>query len=255
MNSVVTGNLSPGIALSAAQMAQLSSDIVWLVERDVSLPGGGSTKALVPQVYARVQPGDLMGTGSLLAGREVNLQLGGDMTNSGTVAGRSVVSLNAQNVHNLGGRITGNTVQLNARSDLNNIGGQIDAASRLNVAAARDLNVVTTTTSASNQTGGISSASSNTFSMTGIDRAAGPQDSSRTTSRQSSAGGSISVSAAGVPVGGGISASRSNIYSNFTSVTEQTARHQSRRWRLSGQRARQHRFEGCGDHQHPGGSR
>jgi filamentous hemagglutinin len=52
---------------------------------------------------------------------------------------------------------------------------------------------------------------------------ASPQDSSRTTSRQSSAGGSLSVSAAGIPTGGGINASKSNIDSRFTSVNQQTA--------------------------------
>ena len=50
-------NLRPGIALSAAQMAQLTSDIVWLVEQERTLDDGSKTKPLVPQVYARVQRG------------------------------------------------------------------------------------------------------------------------------------------------------------------------------------------------------
>ncbi|WP_268603107.1 S-layer family protein, partial [Escherichia coli] len=44
-------NLRPGVALSARQVAQLTSDIVWLVERDVTLADGSITRALVPQVY------------------------------------------------------------------------------------------------------------------------------------------------------------------------------------------------------------
>ena len=40
--------LTPGIALSAAQMAQLTSDIVWLVEQTVTLPDGSSQRVLVP---------------------------------------------------------------------------------------------------------------------------------------------------------------------------------------------------------------
>ncbi|WP_332777567.1 hemagglutinin repeat-containing protein, partial [Polaromonas sp.] len=49
-----------------------------------------------------------------------------------------------------------------------------------------------------------------------------PQDSSSYTSRQSSSGGSITISPAGVPTGGGISASKSNIDSNYRSVNQQS---------------------------------
>lgn len=163
-------NLRPGIALTAEQMARLTSDIVWLVEQEVTLPDGSKAKVLVPQVYVRVQPGDIDGAGTLLAGREININLTGDLTNTGTVAGRTVVNLTTENVQNLGGRITGNAVAIAARNDLNNIGGTISAANSLSAVAGRDLNIVTTTSSASNQTSG---TSSNSFSMTGIDRLAG----------------------------------------------------------------------------------
>ncbi|HCT28043.1 MAG TPA: hypothetical protein DIW85_17800, partial [Stenotrophomonas sp.] len=43
--------LRPGVALTEAQMAQLTSDIVWLVEQTVTLADGSTTTALVPQVY------------------------------------------------------------------------------------------------------------------------------------------------------------------------------------------------------------
>ncbi|WP_411885881.1 hemagglutinin repeat-containing protein [Polaromonas sp. YR568] len=162
--------LRPGIALTAAQMAQLTSDIVWLVEQEVTLADGSKTRALVPQVYVHVKDGDLAPNGALLAGKSVNINLAGDMTNTGSVAGRTVVNLTAENVQNLGGRITGDAITVAARNDLNNIGGQIIAASSLNASAGRDLNIVTTTSSASNQTG---TTSANSFSMTGIDRVAG----------------------------------------------------------------------------------
>ncbi|RYF69886.1 MAG: S-layer family protein, partial [Comamonadaceae bacterium] len=53
--------LRPGIGLSAAQMAQLTSDIVWLVEQSVTLADGSTQRVLVPQVYVRVKPGDIDG--------------------------------------------------------------------------------------------------------------------------------------------------------------------------------------------------
>ncbi len=137
--------LRPGIALSDAQMAQLTSDIVWLVEQTVTLPDGSTQRVLVPQVYVRVKNGDIDGSGALLAGREVNIKLDGDLVNSGTVAGRKTVSITAENIQNLNGRISGGSLDLKARTDLNNIGGTIDAASQLKIEAGRDINVRTTT--------------------------------------------------------------------------------------------------------------
>jgi len=162
--------LRPGVSLSAQQMAQLTSDIVWLVEQTVSLPDGSTTQALVPQVYARMKAGDLDGTGTLLAGQVTNLNLSGDISNTGTVAGRTIVNLTAENVNNLGGRISANDTSVTARTDLNNIGGTIDGVNSLTAIAGRDLNIASTTSSASNYTEG---TTVNNFSHTGIDRIAG----------------------------------------------------------------------------------
>ncbi|MBU2049507.1 MAG: hemagglutinin repeat-containing protein [Gammaproteobacteria bacterium] len=159
--------LRPGVALTPAQMAQLTSDIVWLVEQRVTLADGSTTTALVPQVYVRVRPGDIDGTGTLLAGRSVELNLRGDLVNSGTIAGRTAVKIDAQNLRNLDGRISADTVSANARTDLDNLGGLIDARSVLVASAGRDLNMVTTTRSGQN-TAGLSD-----FSRTNIDRVAG----------------------------------------------------------------------------------
>ncbi|WP_061301678.1 beta strand repeat-containing protein, partial [Janthinobacterium agaricidamnosum] len=139
-----TWNLRPGVALTPAQMAALTSDIVWLVEQDITLADGSTQKALVPQVYVRVREGDLDGSGALLAGKDVNINLSGDLSNSGSIAGRDVVRLTADNVDNLGGRIHGDAVAVSARNDLNNIGGAISANSELIATAGRDLKVETT---------------------------------------------------------------------------------------------------------------
>ena len=118
------------MALTAAQMAQLTSDIVWLVEREVTLADGTVTRALVPQVYVRVKAGDIDGNGTLLAANAIDLKLKGDLVNAGTIAGRTAVRLTGENLRNLGGRISGDAVALTARNDLDNIGGALDAARR-----------------------------------------------------------------------------------------------------------------------------
>ncbi|HEX8963624.1 MAG TPA: hemagglutinin repeat-containing protein, partial [Rhodocyclaceae bacterium] len=155
--------LVPGVALSAEQIAQLTSDIVWLVEKTVTLPDGRTAKALVPQVYVRVQAGDLTASGALVSADSINLRVTGDLVNSGTIAGRNVVALTADNLKNIGGRIGGANVGLSANTDLINQGGRIEAGNALMADAGRDLVVSSTTTTQSNAQG----------SRTNVDRVAG----------------------------------------------------------------------------------
>ncbi|MGK3142617.1 hemagglutinin repeat-containing protein, partial [Pantoea sp. C2G6] len=160
-------NLTLGVALTPEQMALLTKDIVWLVNAQVTLPDGSSQTVLVPQVYARVQPGDVDGSGALIAGRNLNLNLGGGLFNSGTLAGREVVKLSADNITNLAGSIKGASVDLNARTDINNIGGVIQGTDTLLASAGRDINAISTTRSVSSQNG------DNRFARTTVDSVAG----------------------------------------------------------------------------------
>ena len=137
-------------------------------------PGSRFEKVLVPQVYVQVREGDLSNSGALISGKEINIKLSGNLSNSGsivgtgqsTVAGRKVVSLSADNVSNLN-TIQGDTVSVAAKTDVNNVGGSISAASSLSVTAERDVNLQTTTRSNSTDVG------ANNFSRTTIDRVAG----------------------------------------------------------------------------------
>uniref|UniRef100_UPI001B801E12 hemagglutinin repeat-containing protein n=1 Tax=Xenophilus azovorans TaxID=151755 RepID=UPI001B801E12 len=138
--------LKVGVALTAEQMAQLTSDIVWLVEQTVTLPDGSTRQVLVPQVYVRVRPGDIDGHGALLSADATVIKGTGNLTNTGTLAGRTLVSINAGTVNNLsGGRITGGTVGIDARTDINNIGGVIQADAAAVLTAGRDINIQSTT--------------------------------------------------------------------------------------------------------------
>jgi filamentous hemagglutinin family protein len=169
--------LRVGVALTAAQMAQLTSDIVWLVEQTVTLPDGSTQRVLVPQVYVRVKPGDIDGSGAVLSGGSVDMRFTGDLTNSGgTIAGRHAVSLSADNINNLAGRITGEDVTVSARTDINVIGAQIDASKSLTAIAGRDINVVTTIRDSKSDTGPLARSSADSgvnLSATTLDRVAG----------------------------------------------------------------------------------
>jgi filamentous hemagglutinin len=151
--------LQPGIALTKEQIAQLTSDIVWLVDQKVTLADGSTTHVLVPQLYVHLQKGDLDDKGiltnaslssSLISAVAINANLQGDLTNSGTIAGRKLVRFNAQNINNLSGNIQGSDVKLDASNDINNLGGRITAENSLNVQAAGDITIASTTQSSAN---------------------------------------------------------------------------------------------------------
>ena len=155
--------LRPGIGLSQAQMAQLTSDIVWLVEQTVTLPDGSFRNVLAPQLYVRVRHGDVDGSGALLSADATFIEGDGDLVNTGTIAGRTLVRIDKDNVSNLGGRIAGADLAIHARTDLNNIGGSITAGDSATLTAGRDINIETTTRT---QGGALAS-------RTNIDRVAG----------------------------------------------------------------------------------
>lgn len=180
--------LIPGVALTAAQMAQLTSDIVWLVSKDVTLASGEVRKVLVPQVYVRVREGDIDGSGALMAGRTLNLDVRGDLVNSGSLSGRDGVNVSVQNLNNLGGRIQGNDVSLNASQDLNNIGGLISANSRLALSAGNDINVRSITTDSESAQG----------TRTALSRVAGLYVSAPAANLIATAGNNINLQAAQV---------------------------------------------------------
>ncbi|MBF4992209.1 hemagglutinin repeat-containing protein [Methylophilus sp. QUAN] len=172
--------LLPGVALSEAQVAQLTSDIVWLVTKTVTLPDGSTTQALVPQVYTRLTAGDLSNTGSLISGQTLNINLNtaqsgqNILINSGTLSGQQALSIQADNIQNLLGQITGKTVSLKAQQDILNQGGSIRAQQALTLNAGNDIQVESTTFNSNNsaQTG-LQRGTLGYSERTGIDRVAG----------------------------------------------------------------------------------
>ncbi|EOT9421786.1 hemagglutinin repeat-containing protein [Escherichia coli] len=160
-------NLTPGVALTAEQMALLTGDIVWLVNTTVTLPDGSTQTVQVPQVYARVKPGDVNSAGALIAGRDMVMKLDGDLFNSGKLAGKQTVQLSAENIHNQAGTIQGANVSLTARTDINSTGGLLQATDSLLAMAGRDISLTTTTRTAQRDAG------QNHFERTSIDSVAG----------------------------------------------------------------------------------
>ena len=142
--------LRPGVALTAEQMALLTTDLVWLVEQEVTLADGTVQRVLVPQVYLLPRDGDLQGTGALIAGNRVELALSGTLNNSGDLRA-DALSATAQGIVNTGS-VRGTSLALSARDDLRNIGGELTALESMSLKAGRDLVVSSTTASGTTAT-------------------------------------------------------------------------------------------------------
>lgn len=142
--------LNVGTALTEAQMAQLTSDIVWLVKQTVTLADGSKQEVLVPQVYLRAKDTDVTGGGTLMAGNNVSFNAKGDATNSGTIASRNVTVVTADNIVNTG-TLAGSTLLAQATQDINNLGGHIQGDQVL-LSAGRDVNLTSTTVQTKNLT-------------------------------------------------------------------------------------------------------
>lgn len=135
--------MMPGMALTAAQMDALTSDIVWLVDQTVTLPDGSTTHALAPVVYmAKTHANDLQPTGGLIAADDVEIHTVGSTTNSGVIKGGTKTILAATDILNRGGSIsssgTNGTTVLSASNDVVNSSGRI-TGNRVAVAAGRDI--------------------------------------------------------------------------------------------------------------------
>ncbi len=145
-------SLTLGVALTEAQMRLLTTDMVWLVAQNVTLPGvngqGTVERVLAPQLYVRVAEGDLRADGTLMAGSTVKMQLQGDLTNSGTIYGRQISDIRAENIGNTG-RIASSDLTLFARQDIDS-SGAIDGDS-IKLHAERDVNLTTQTSTSTGQ--------------------------------------------------------------------------------------------------------
>ncbi|SEK01673.1 filamentous hemagglutinin [Paraburkholderia diazotrophica] len=136
-------SLEPGMALTAAQMDALTSDIVWLVNQTVTLPDGTTQQVLAPVVYlAHTHANDLQPTGALIAADDVEIHATGSAINSGVIKGGSQTVISATDIVNRGGKIgssgANGTTVVSATNDVVNASGQI-TGNRVAVLAGHDI--------------------------------------------------------------------------------------------------------------------
>ena len=136
-------NLIPGVALTSEQMKELTSDMVWMVKREVTLKDGSKAEVLVPQVYIVGRNTDIDSRGAVISANDVIINTQGDMKNSGVIAGRNLTHLSANNIENLGGKLQGRELYLFAKNRLDNLGSELNATENL-VGHAKNINISST---------------------------------------------------------------------------------------------------------------
>ena len=142
-------NLVPGVALTSSQMKELTSDMVWMVKREVTLKDGTKREVLVPQVYVVRRNTDIDSRGAVISANDIIMNVKGDVQNSGVISGRNLTGFAANNIENLGGRLQGRELYLTAKNMLNNLGGELNATDNL-VAQGKHINIESTTSETEN---------------------------------------------------------------------------------------------------------
>ncbi|MCL7750735.1 hemagglutinin repeat-containing protein [Guyparkeria hydrothermalis] len=131
-------DLTPGVRLTAEQLARLTTDIVWL-ESETVTTGGEPTRVLVPRLHLADGATRQPGTSGLIAAKELDLSVAGTAVNRGTLAASDALTLAADRIENLGGSITAASTRLAAATDIHQRGGEIRGDHTLSLSAARDI--------------------------------------------------------------------------------------------------------------------
>jgi len=113
--------LSPGVALTAAQIDDLTRDIVWLEAHEID-----GQQVLVPRVYLANGPRGQVRGGRILAGENLQLQVA-SLHNSGLIeTGGDADILAGDAIENRGAIISGGDLQLEAGRSIDNVSGYIE---------------------------------------------------------------------------------------------------------------------------------
>ncbi|CUH94301.1 hypothetical protein P22_0367 [Propionispora sp. 2/2-37] len=114
-------NLTVGVALTKEQMAALTSDMVWLVEKVVN-----GEKVLVPQVYlSALREGDITSGGAVIAGNDVEIIAQDSLKNIGTIKAGHTLAARAENISNINGKLQADDINLTAQDTIANRSGLI----------------------------------------------------------------------------------------------------------------------------------
>ena len=140
--------LAPGVSLSPEQVAALTSDMVWLETKTVTVDGKEET-VIYPKVYLRGHNDlTLTADGSLISANTLVIQTKEAVRNAGTLFGKTV-QIQAGSLDN-SGRIQGQKIAMVSENDIHQT-GQVTASDRLQMQAKGNITIESTATHLANQ--------------------------------------------------------------------------------------------------------
>ncbi len=122
-------NLKAGVALSAEQVARLTTDLVWLENQEVTLADGSTHMVSVPKVYLRARHTDVNTAGSIISAQRLDMSAK-TVNNQGVLAGFKSNILKGENI-DISGRVVGGSVGIAADKTLVVKGGTVRAKDSL----------------------------------------------------------------------------------------------------------------------------
>ena len=135
-------NLSPGIKLSKEQIASLTSDMIWLEEREVYV-NGKKERAVYPVLYTKNTQGlRLTKGGSLISARNIIAETKDALKNAGTLYGENIL-VNAGEIENTG-LIRAKNIGLTSAHDIN-VRGSVIGDKKVILDAKNNITVESTT--------------------------------------------------------------------------------------------------------------
>ena len=140
--------LAPGVSLSPEQVAALTSDMVWLETKTVTVDGKEET-VIYPKVYLRGHDDlTLTADGSLISANTLVIQTKEAVRNAGTLFGKTV-QIQAGSLDN-SGHIQGQKIAMVSENDIHQT-GQVTASDRLQMQAKGNITIESTATHLANQ--------------------------------------------------------------------------------------------------------
>ena len=135
-------NLSPGIKLSKEQIAALTSDMIWLEEREVYM-NGKKERAVYPVLYTKNTQGlRLTKGGSLISARNIIVETKDALKNAGTLYGENII-VNAGEIGNTG-LIRAKNIGLTSANDIN-VRGSVIGDKKVLLEAKNNIDISSTT--------------------------------------------------------------------------------------------------------------
>ena len=135
-------NLSPGIKLSKEQIAALTSDMIWLEEREVYV-NGKKERAVYPVLYTKNTQGlRLTKGGSLISARNIIVETKDALKNAGTLYGENIL-VNAGEIENTG-LIRAKNIGLKSERDIR-VQGSVIGDKAVVLEAANNIDISSTT--------------------------------------------------------------------------------------------------------------